>query len=137
MHWLCLLLRAASLSSLWNILFIIVLFCLLFLFFFNDTATTEIYTLSLHDALPISRHEFLGTPGSRGVRFAHPSLSSEAAPRRSEEHTSELQSHSDLVCRLLLEKKKRSANTPFAVVTIDMKLCKCPVQLTVTADVAK
>src|SRR5260221_5486725 len=71
-----------------------------FFFFFNDTATTEIYTLSLHDALPIScRHH--RWPGSRrGPR-------AQAEHGRSEEHTSELQSHSDLVCRLLLEKKKK------------------------------
>src|SRR5947207_15664684 len=68
-------------------------------FFFNDTATTEIYTLSLHDALPISD----------GLCNAAPDLCGAAGGRhgeRSEEHTSELQSHSDLVCRLLLEKKK-------------------------------
>src|SRR2546430_12424903 len=86
-------------------------------FFFNDTATTEIYTLSLHDALPIfpprggraprrvrralraargawDRGDANGTPASRASRR-----------RRSEEHTSELQSQSNLVCRLLLEKK--------------------------------
>src|SRR6266705_6989709 len=78
-------------------------FC--FFFFFNDTATTEIYTLSLHDALPISaaatvRRVFTG------------SLPRETAARpptapRSEEHTSELQSPYDIVCRLLLEKKKK------------------------------
>src|SRR3712207_9261314 len=74
------------------------------LFFFNDTATTEIYTLSLHDALPISDLE--QTEGVPGVPHrAHP------PPRlldrdRSEEHTSELQSRQYLVCRLLLEKKK-------------------------------
>src|SRR5476649_763419 len=70
-------------------------------FFFNDTATTEIYTLSLYDALPISEVwlVFTCTP-PKGVS-TRTSLSS-----RSEEHTSELQSHSDLVCRLLLEKKK-------------------------------
>src|SRR5260370_14713684 len=74
-------------------------------FLFNDTATTEIYTLSLHDALPIfgltvipSRVE---TSAPRGVTAA---TSSSA---RSEEHTSELQSHLNLVCRLLLEKKNR------------------------------
>src|SRR5712664_4893043 len=67
-----------------------------FFFFFNDTATTEIYTLSLHDALPIS------TPG------CWPSTARRPRRRwsRSEEHTSELQSRSDLVCRLLLEKTK-------------------------------
>src|SRR5260221_14740812 len=75
------------------------------LFFFNDTATTEIYTLSLHDALPISY-----TRGKERSRTSD-SVMAEArqmADLRSEEHTSELQSHSDLVCRLLLEKKKMS-----------------------------
>src|SRR6516162_6126065 len=74
---------------------------LLFFFFFNDTATTEIYTLSLHDALPISG-------------FAVPQCVIEGLaqmpghdPVRSEEHTSELQSPCNLVCRLLLEKKKK------------------------------
>src|SRR2546430_7166909 len=94
-----------------------------FFFFFNDTATTEIYTLSLHDALPIYScargarrdraqgrrvqdrrgREGEGRPGVRARRAlrcgaVHP-------VRRSEEHTSELQSQSNLVCRLLLEKK--------------------------------
>src|SRR2546428_7367492 len=75
-----------------------------FFFFFNDTATTEIYTLSLHDALPIWKLSDI--PAGAG---ASPSrrASAAAAFRRSEEHTSELQSRSDLVCRLLLEKKKR------------------------------
>src|SRR2546427_6632464 len=68
-------------------------------FFFNDTATTEIYTLSLHDALPISRP----WPRWGPLRASH---SSQARRGRSEEHTSELQSQSNLVCRLLLEKKK-------------------------------
>src|SRR5256885_11222626 len=74
-----------------------------YFFFFNDTATTEIYTLSLHDALPIFATfstmtlHFIRT---RGHRQASP-----PAPR-SEEHTSELQSPCNLVCRLLLEKKK-------------------------------
>src|SRR5438105_10481052 len=70
------------------------------LFFFNDTATTEIYTLSLHDALPIcwrrSRPACPGQATRPGAPFRV----------RSEEHTSELQSRVDLVCRLLLEKKK-------------------------------
>src|SRR5229473_8364475 len=70
-----------------------------FFFFFNDTATTEIYTLSLHDALPISTSSCCpsrcGTPGCRRRTW------------RSEEHTSELQSLAYLVCRLLLEKKKK------------------------------
>src|SRR5256885_4596368 len=74
-----------------------------FFFFFNDTATTEIYTLSLHDALPISRTPPAWWTAHRG-RTARPP----AAPTilRSEEHTSELQSPCNLVCRLLLEKKK-------------------------------
>src|SRR2546427_6657597 len=90
-------------------------------FFFNDTATTEIYTLSLHDALPICN---VGTPAmrqggssSRSVAGASRRSASQRASMRttaslasstgrSEEHTSELQSQSNLVCRLLLEKKK-------------------------------
>src|SRR2546430_11575649 len=74
-------------------------------FFFNDPATTEIYTLSLHDALPISRRD--RDAGRRGGRLgASPGGSdSHLGRRRSEEHTSELQSQSNLVCRLLLEKK--------------------------------
>src|SRR5260370_33887223 len=86
----------------------------LFIFFFNDTATTEIYTLSLHDALPISAAE---SPGE-GRPTRHPACKCGYVRRwpmptlglstyvRSEEHTSELQSHLNLVCRLLLEKKK-------------------------------
>src|SRR3989442_337320 len=82
-----------------------------FFFFFNDTATTEIYTLSLHDALPIS--PFLRLTWRRS-RFAMGhclviGMSAQRQPRqwRSEEHTSELQSRPHLVCRLLLEKKKK------------------------------
>src|SRR3982751_7108322 len=71
-----------------------------FFFFFNDTATTEIYTLSLHDALPIS--SWRAGPHPRAAATCRGSI-----PTRSEEHTSELQSRSDLVCRLLLEKKKQ------------------------------
>src|SRR5437764_9964052 len=79
-----------------------------FFFFFNDPATTEIYTLSLHDALPIFAHLRPGsithlTPGSR-LRAVPPAR--RRGRRRSEEHTSELQSPMYLVCRLLLEKKK-------------------------------
>src|SRR5688572_32531507 len=87
-----------------------VLFVFLF-FFFNDTATTEIYTLSLHDALPI----LVG--GGRSVADApapavdavtmRPAMAARQIAPRSEEHTSELQSQSNLVCRLLLEKKKK------------------------------
>src|SRR3712207_8339210 len=98
----------------------------LLFFFFNDTATTEIYTLSLHDALPI----FLGLPVGDGVvlrlvglvhleeaaarRVAEVrarSLRRPPPPPRSEEHTSELQSRQYLVCRLLLEKKKKITHT--------------------------
>src|SRR2546430_3246552 len=88
-----------------------------FFFFFNDTATTEIYTLSLHDALPISlglqvgvlwraAHEPL--PGLECVAACQAAGAAEAFLLRSEEHTSELQSQSNLVCRLLLEKKKKN-----------------------------
>src|SRR2546429_9681333 len=72
-------------------------------FFFNDTATTEIYTLSLHDALPISRVR-LGELREVAVR---PIELAAIDDHRSEEHTSELQSRLHLVCRLLLEKKKK------------------------------
>src|SRR2546421_7644626 len=78
-------------------------------FFFNDTATTEIYTLSLHDALPICAHSQLDFP-IRHVEELHSRGGALFGERdRSEEHTSELQSRSDLVCRLLLEKKKKMA----------------------------
>src|SRR5260221_1362943 len=107
-----------------------------FFFFFNDTATTEIYTLSLHDALPISaatgiyeafdkklpRHPLVleGLREAKAGKKLSPLIDSAQAgaaealygigATRSEEHTSELQSHSDLVCRLLLEKKKKKAH---------------------------
>src|SRR5688572_32454385 len=85
--------------------------------FFNDTATTEVYTLSLHDALPISRGRRRRTSGpSTGRRPpAWPARTTcwRSGSGRSEEHTSELQSQSNLVCRLLLEKKK-SYHGPFA-----------------------
>src|SRR5713101_9825656 len=81
-----------------------------FFFFFNDTATTEIYTLSLHDALPISfpcacqRDDVIRDLARRAIGCDH--NDARDSPHRSEEHTSELQSHVNLVCRLLLEKKK-------------------------------
>src|SRR2546430_12516973 len=87
-------------------------------FFFNDTATTEIYTLSLHDALPIWRMSRLRpeiamftvhirhNEGRLGLRMEH-LWQPHSHWGRSEEHTSELQSQSNLVCRLLLEKKKK------------------------------
>src|SRR2546430_9494999 len=80
-------------------------------FFFNDTATTEIYTLSLHDALPIYFQARTPVrPASKRCQWPWRALRSSVKPRaslaeRSEEHTSELQSQSNLVCRLLLEKK--------------------------------
>src|SRR5690349_23990401 len=97
---------------------------LLFFFFFNDTATTEIYTLSLHDALPISNGALLvdGPDYDQNASYALAQDPTGKAPGdyfcgdieiedtndgRSEEHTSELQSRRDLVCRLLLEKKKK------------------------------
>src|SRR3712207_6954150 len=95
-----------------------------FLFFFNDTATTEIYTLSLHDALPIWRRgrgygcggllfRLVGLGACLGQEMAvageAATLVAVAVGRRSEEHTSELQSRQYLVCRLLLEKKKKNA----------------------------
>src|SRR2546430_5833302 len=86
--------------------FFMLLYSSIFIFFFfNDTATTEIYTLSLHDALPISAPtQVMGTLHYMAPEqmLGHP---------RSEEHTSELQSQSNLVCRLLLEKKKKNKKT--------------------------
>src|SRR5688572_33196539 len=83
-------------------------------FFFNDTATTEIYTLSLHDALPICCGRWSRTGRRTGPAWSarrpgsRPRARGRAGPcPRSEEHTSELQSQSNLVCRLLLEKKKK------------------------------
>src|SRR5947208_13264541 len=75
-------------------------------FFFNDTATTEIYTLSLHDALPISR-PVRRSPHTTAQQTRSLEADSRAIGTRSEEHTSELQSPDHLVCRLLLEKKKK------------------------------
>src|SRR2546428_11493091 len=97
-----------------------------FFFFFNDTATTEIYTLSLHDALPISQHGG-GIAGHRcgpdwiGADQQLPCLAdADFGESRSEEHTSELQSRSELVCRLLLEKKKkRNKDEIYDVKTLD------------------
>src|SRR5690242_21406766 len=88
-----------------------------FFFFFNDPATTEIYTLSLHDALPIFMlpssaasmplicRQMNGEADPLGMACVSPAP--EVTADRSEEHTSELQSHVNLVCRLLLEKKKK------------------------------
>src|SRR5215813_15314805 len=82
---------------------------LVFFFFFNDTATTEIYTLSLHDALPISNptSRIEAMPADIIAWSTGKALVATGIPLpRSEEHTSELQSRPHLVCRLLLEKKK-------------------------------
>src|SRR5438309_10731690 len=96
--------------------------CIFYSFFFNDPATTEIYTLSLHDALPICASVRVASPASRcrplargavgvGDAAAHQRQRATgrgaAVAQRSEEHTSELQSQFHLVCRLLLEKKKK------------------------------
>src|SRR2546430_10209093 len=98
-----------------------------FFFFFNDTATTEIYTLSLHDALPISCPTVISDlcrlfassmsiatalfmPASTTSRHANGFRPNCFGSKRSEEHTSELQSQSNLVCRLLLEKKKQRSD---------------------------
>src|SRR5260221_10604849 len=104
-----------------------------FFFFFNDTATTEIYTLSLHDALPIYicivNDKEDGSPLSatvlnwKVVSADGDIITSGKADvmisPRSEEHTSELQSHSDLVCRLLLEKKKNKLSRASARLTVE------------------
>src|SRR5690349_21928784 len=76
-------------------------------FFFNDTATPEIYTLSLHDALPISPWKSACACASKATSVCTFPTSRSSVQLRSEEHTSELQSRRDLVCRLLLEKKKK------------------------------
>src|SRR5438445_12934286 len=101
-------------SSTRTLSFIILPLCSFFFFFFNDTSTTDLYTLSLHDALPIfpptrNRPVISRQPTSMDQRI--PAASELTAwleiNNRSEEHTSELQSRQYLVCRLLLEKKKK------------------------------
>src|SRR3712207_7711183 len=99
-------------------------------FFFNDTATTEIYTLSLHDALPIS-HRREGRVQGQGHHRVEPGADEARAPGdavrlpRSEEHTSELQSRQYLVCRLLLEKKKVKYLRPFTSPRCGWRLLNC------------
>src|SRR2546429_5739745 len=92
-----------------------------FFFFFNDTATTEIYTLSLHDALPIFHPRDHGSLCSCALR---PGPSFWGYRKRSEEHTSELQSRLHLVCRLLLEKKKKRREYECASLSIS-SILKC------------
>src|SRR2546422_7106397 len=120
-------------------LFLVVSFLFLFVtpicvfFFFNDTATTEIYTLSLHDALPIyggvelSRTEVVHAVVGRMT--LHGSMTQ--AQERSEEHTSELQSRLHLVCRLLLEKKKKKN------ITAHIAVARAPTNNTHTLPVAR
>src|SRR3712207_7237885 len=105
-------------------------------FFFNDTATTEIYTLSLHDALPILS-QGLQTRCPRTPQTSHCSCSqrcptmrarsqpSRTLPLRSEEHTSELQSRQYLVCRLLLEKKKHKMSSHTNININVSNVCVC------------
>src|SRR5256885_16121461 len=87
-----------------------ILLSIFFFFFFNDTATTEIYTLSLHDALPISCLRAWFVRRRAWIRHGVPRPCHQG---RSEEHTSELQSPCNLVCRLLLEKKKKKTSTNY------------------------
>src|SRR5258708_10146913 len=94
------------------------LICLFLCFFFNDTVTTEIYTLSLHDALPISASASTSTPSSGARERSRSDLFLQRTRGRSEEHTSELQSPDHLVCRLLLEKKKT-----VSAVTAEYRYC--------------
>src|SRR6476620_8498200 len=98
----------------------VLLYILFFFVFFNDTATTEIYTLSLHDALPIWRPSWVALPRAPRGSAWRPSRST-----RSEEHTSELQLRQYLVCRLLLEKKKTSCNATSCHATRGIQQCAC------------
>src|SRR5438034_6656355 len=93
-------------------------------FFINVTVTTKIYTLSLHDALPICDAQESGEHNISALHGSSQQPAKDQPPRtsrnctdRSEEHTSELQSHSDIVCRLLLEKKNRRMAEIFRRVT--------------------
>src|SRR2546430_3412626 len=104
-----------------------------FFFFFNDTATTEIYTLSLHDALPIYISDFFyWNPSGVGggiedihlgddLRLSYAVFAVDG--ERSEEHTSELQSQSNLVCRLLLEKKNKEHRQRPSLITLEIDRC--------------
>src|SRR2546429_7277746 len=109
----------------------VLVFCLFFFFFFNDTATTEIYTLSLHDALPIwklkdqlyKENIALREEIDKASMFEEIVGISPALHARSEEHTSELQSRLHLVCRLLLEKKKKKKNCTESIREVNSSEC--------------
>src|SRR2546429_6313925 len=92
-----------------------------FFFFFNDTATTEIYTLSLHDALPILIRIDQTNSGIRNIVI--PGARMLKTDVRSEEHTSELQSRLHLVCRLLLEKKKKHTDQTYDISVSPRRVC--------------
>src|SRR5256885_7255229 len=100
-------------------------------FFFNDTATTEIYTLSLHDALPISSPPPLARTS---VPQSPVSVTTTGNWLRSEEHTSELQSPCNLVCRLLLEKKKTNAIDVALITHRSCAECSHPINLLIRSD---
>src|ERR1022692_748228 len=100
--------------------------CCSFFFFFNDTATTEIYTLSLHDALPICILQ-------RNHRWTQMNTDEVPGANRSEEHTSELQSPCNLVCRLLLEKKNKELDMYWKPSTINRGTRLKPVRPTLRA----
>src|SRR5207253_11510079 len=109
---------AESLCMFYSLLRAIIMICTIVFhvyfstfFFFNDTATTEIYTLSLHDALPISRFSMKFSRAPAITSYFAALVVDDFLRHRSEEHTSELQSRGHLVCRLLLEKKKKKIET--------------------------
>src|SRR5438270_9304635 len=89
----------------------------LFDFFFDDTPPSKLYTLSLHDALPIYENRTQRRGAPRRARCGPPRRGHDRAGSRSEEHTSELQSQSNLVCRLLLEKKNRTEHDNFMLLS--------------------
>src|SRR5256885_8323468 len=97
-------------------------------FFFNDTATTEIYTLSLHDALPICSAKPCSWRAA--AKAVAPDLGSFRSAGRSEEHTSELQSPCNLVCRLLLEKKKKYDTTSIGTSHVILRPPTSPISAT-------
>src|SRR2546429_4646029 len=108
-----------------TIFFFSELFLYFFFFFFNDTATTEIYTLSLHDALPIY-HGLRDLCRGQDLPVHGKQIRNGVLPRqlrlRSEEHTSELQSRLHLVCRLLLEKKKKKKKKYLTTINIKYRI---------------